>query len=91
MEGLELRTCFDDHYIYRIVDLKQLCNSFGILPRCSHNGSMDNMKFYFGDDKRRKDRFAEGITRIFEIKKDVKRRRQVFGKRMACPWVVWNS
>ena len=86
MEGLQLRTHFNDHSLWTITELKKLCGSFGIIPVCSETGLMDDMKFYFGEDTRRQIRFADGVARIFGIKHDTTIRRQVFGKRMLCPW-----
>lgn len=86
MSGLQLRTQFNTHSLQTIIDLKRLCNSFGIIPVCSGSGRMDDMKFHFGEDTRRQARFANGVVRIFEVKHDTTIRRQVFGKRMMCPW-----
>ena len=86
MPGLQLRTYFNNHSLWTITELRKLCNSFGIIPVCSRTGLMDDMKFYFGEDRRRQARFADGVVRIFEIKRDITIRRQVFGKRMVCPW-----
>lgn len=86
MVGLQLRTDFDRYSMCTIIELKKLCNAFGIIPVCSDTGSLNDMKFHFGEDVRRQKRFGEGIARIFNVKHDPTIRRQVFGKKISCPW-----
>ena len=82
-----------------ILNIKKLCNSFGIRPVCSiDNSGINEQKivFDFGNDIKRKDVFKRGLMRLLKHTEDLgdirpnighKLSRLHYTRRTPCPWI----
>ena len=81
-----------------ILNIKKLCNSFGIHPACSiDNSGINEQKivFDFGNDIKRKDVFKRGLMRLLKHTEDLgyisyigrKLPRLYYIRRTSCPWI----
>lgn len=94
MVGLQLRYNEYNLTMDEIVEIKQLCNSFGVRPVCSIdydeiNSNNEMITFDFGADIKRKDAFKRGLLRLLDnnINLGHTPRRPDYNHRAACPWV----